>query len=136
MRLKTRLLIVIAVVLVASGIATCFLFLIDRTPPNAPVLAGPIDGSIVQRTPGYSLSFFWYQPEQGLTYDLQVAADVQFTNAVLSKTKLPPASYGIPFGEIGTLVDGIYCWRVRAIDKAGNVGPWSEVGMFVVKTTT
>jgi predicted phage tail protein len=109
--------------------------LVDRTPPDASVLASPINGFIVERAPGYSLSFFWYEPERdGVTYDLQVAADAQFTNVVLSKTKLPPASYGIPFGEIGTLVDGTYYWRVRAIDKAGNVGPWSEVGMFMVKT--
>jgi hypothetical protein len=132
--MNRKLLIVVASVLAISVLAVYFLFLADKTPPNAPTLASPTDSFVVERAPGYSLSFFWYEPEQELAYDLQVAANAQFTNVILTKTKLPPASYGIQFAEIGAIIDGTHYWRVRAIDKAGNVGPWSEIGTFVVKT--
>jgi len=32
-----------------------------------------------------------------------------------------------------TLPTGIYTWRVRALDAAGNVGPWSDSGVFEVE---
>jgi len=131
--MKPKLLIATALVTAISVFAVYFLFLLDRTPPDAPVLVSPSNGAIIKRVPNINfLDLLWYEPELECTYDLQIATDAQFTNVVLSKTKLPPASYAI--GETETLADGTYYWRVRATDKAGNVGPWSEVKMFVVET--
>lgn len=58
MTMKPKLLIAIASVLAIGVLSVYFLFLVDRTPPGAPVLASPINGFIVERAPGYSLSFF------------------------------------------------------------------------------
>ncbi len=129
--MNRKLLIVIISVLAISVLALYFL-LSDRTPPDAPILVEPVNGYVVARVPNINfLAFTWYEPELECTYDCQIATDDQFTNVVLEKTKLPPASFFV--GEKETLVEGTYYWRVRAIDKAGNVGPWSEVWMFEVK---
>jgi predicted phage tail protein len=133
--MQVKMIAVIILILAIAVSIVYFLFMIDRTPPDAPVLSSPLNGLIVQVTTGLNgPAFDWYQPEQGLTYELQIARNAQFTNIVLSKTRVPPASYAVKPNE--ALADGTHYWQVRAIDKAGNVGPWSEIGVFEVKVVS
>ncbi len=130
--MQTKIIAVIVLVLAIAVSIVYFLFKSDRTPPDPPVLSSPINELIVEVTPGLNgPAFDWYEPEPGLAYELQIAKNAQFTTVALSKIRVPPASYTLKPNE--ALADGTYHWRVRAIDKASNVGPWSEVGVFVVK---
>jgi hypothetical protein len=55
-----------------------------------------------------------------LTYDFQMAADFGFTNVVMAETALAATN----FTYAGPELDGLYWWRVRSRDGAGNVSPW------------
>ncbi len=93
-------------------------FTFDVTPPLTPSLITPT-GGIFLRTP--SLVFQWTAPEDSgsaLGYQLDVGVRVYTT---------PATTYTV------TLPTGIYTWRVRALDAAGNVGPWSDSGVFEVE---
>jgi len=93
-------------------------FIYDVTPPLAPTLITPT-GSIFLRAPSVVLQ--WVAPvDTGspLAYHLDVGGriyDVQATTFIV------------------TLPTGVYTWRVRAVDAAGNVGPWSNSAVFEVE---
>ncbi len=94
------------------------IFTYDVTPPLTPTLITPT-GGIFLRTP--SLVFQWTAPEDSgsaLGYHLDVGTRVYTA---------PTTTY------TATLPTGIYTWRVRAVDAAGNVGPWSDAGVFEVE---
>jgi len=93
-------------------------FTYDVTPPLTPTLITPT-GGVFLRTP--SLVFQWTAPEDAgspLVYHLEVGTRIY--NA-------PTPTY------TATLPTGVYTWRVRAVDAAGNVGPWSDSGVFEVE---
>jgi hypothetical protein len=130
--MQTKIVAVVVLILAVVVSILYFLFKIDRTSPDAPVLSSPTNSLVVDVAAGLNgPAFDWYEPEPGLTYELQIAENAQFITVVLSKTGIPPASYTIKPNE--ALAEGTYYWRVRGVDKASNAGPWSEVGVFVVK---
>lgn len=93
-------------------------FTYDVTPPLTPTLITPT-GGVFLRTP--SLVFQWTAPEDAgspLAYQLDVGTRVF---SALTTTYMV------------TLPTGVYTWRVRAVDAAGNVGPWSESAVFEVE---
>ncbi len=93
-------------------------FTYDVTPPLTPTLITPT-GGVFLRTP--SLVFRWTVPENAgspLAYHLDVG--VRVFNA-------PATTY------TATLPTGVYTWRVRAVDAAGNAGSWSTTGVFEVE---
>jgi hypothetical protein len=99
-------------------------FTYDITPPLTPTLITPT-GSVFLRTP--SLVFQWTAPEDAgspLAYRLEVVAHA---DAGVRVYTAPTTMYTV------TLPTDVYTWRVRAIDAAGNVGPWSMVGSFEVE---
>jgi len=55
-----------------------------------------------------------------LTYDFQLAANFGFTNVVLAAASLNATN----LTYAGPDLDGLYWWRVRSRDGAGNVSPW------------
>jgi hypothetical protein len=69
-----------------------------------------------------------------VTYELQVATDANFTTIVVSKTGLALSEYTLTAAEAleSTSQEEPYYWRVRAVDAASNVSPWSPTGTFYV----
>ena len=95
-------------------------FTLDTTAPLTPTLITPTAGLVVDTS---EVTFAW-EPltDTGapLTYHLAVGGQVSAT------TLTTATSFEM------TLPDGVYAWRVRAVDAAGNVGPWSLEETFVV----
>lgn len=97
-------------------------FTVDTTPPSAPRLSSPANGSNQRTAPRLA----WARPASDVVrYSLQVAADADFTQLVVdattSNTTFKP---NLPYG--------IYFWRVMAIDRAGNCSPWSAERSFAL----
>ncbi len=99
-------------------------FTYDITPPLTPTLITPT-GGVFLRTP--LLRFQWAAPEDSgspLAYHLEVGAHTG------SSVRLYNASTTT---FTTTLPTDVYTWRVRALDAAGNAGPWSDPGVFEVE---
>jgi len=85
---------------------------------TAPKLESPGEGSAVQASP----TLTWRQVTGAAQYEFQLAADRQFGSVQHSvKTKNTAATLK------GTLTDGTYYWRVRAISATPKAGRWSTV---------
>ena len=95
-------------------------FTMDTTAPLTPTLITPT-GSLLLRTP--LLALRWEPLVDGgapLTYQLVIGSQLFETTETVFTT---------------TLLSDVYTWRVRAIDAAGNVGPWSLEATFEVDVT-
>jgi parallel beta-helix repeat protein len=106
-----------------------FTLLIDTVAPLAPSLLSPADGTFTSdNTP----AFAWgaVTDPSGLTYDLQVDNDPDFSSPEVKQTSLVDNTYT----STAELVDENYSWRVRAVDGVGNVGEWSVVWTLVIDT--
>jgi len=96
---------------------------VDNVPPPIPSLISPADNeNITDNTP--LLDWSDVSDLSGVTYDLSIAGNAGFTSIVLQKTDLTASAYDLTSAE--ALAIGTYYWRVRGVDGAGNVGPWSE----------
>lgn len=90
-------------------------FTIDTTGPSAPILSFPTNGVFTSRTP----TFRWSPASTATSYEFQYDDDLGFANPNYTVTvrgtsrKLPAMS------------NGVYYWRVRAKDAAGNWSDWS-----------
>jgi hypothetical protein len=84
--------------------------------PAVPVALGPNDGAAVAALPAFA-----WQPVAGADkYEFEVAADTGFNSQIaFASTRNTRATLkvAIPNGE--------YFWRVRAVNAAGDPGPWS-----------
>ena len=88
-------------------------------PPAAPSLTGPDDASTDSTgTP----TFTWESITNGNTYQIQVDNDSDFSSPEFDDTA---ATTSRTTGA--RLADGIYSWRVRAIDLYSTPGAWSIV---------
>lgn len=95
-------------------------FNIDTTDPNQPKNATPADNST--QTVNTSVNYTWTIPtdtgtiKSPISYVIEFASDADFTNITQTlNSNTPTLQY--------TLSNtGIYYWRVRAIDLAGNIG--------------
>jgi len=70
----------------------------------------------------------------GVTYTLQVTANVDFSSIILEKTGLTFSEYVITKEERlrSTKKEAPYYWRVKAVDGATNESDWSTPGSFYV----
>ena len=72
----------------------------------------------------------------GVTYDLQIAIDEEFTTSamVLEKTGLTDSEYTLTKEEAleSRSEEEPYYWRVRAVDGASNASAWTGTGEFSV----
>jgi hypothetical protein len=102
---------------------------IDNVAPAAPVPVAPASGAITTVRPAYS----WSAVSSGgtTTYELEVDDNSGFSSpdvdvTVTTTSSLPAIS----------LRQGTNYWRVRAIDAAGNIGPWSVLRSWTVNSQT
>lgn len=103
---------------------------IVSTKPETPVLIDPLPGSIVtSNTPVLNWSVVDDAVVSIKEYELQISWSNVFTPLVQSAT-VTGSSY-----TATTLGDGIYYWRVRAINELGVHSKWSPYWSFTVDTT-
>ncbi len=95
------------------------------TPPSAPVLASPANGSTgISTTPTLS----WNVSAQATSYEVQVSTDSTFATTFYNQSNLTTTSKSVSGLSAGTK----YYWRVDATNSSGTSG-WSAVWNF---TTT
>lgn len=100
---------------------------VDFTPPSAPALSSPTDGSaIADNTP----SLTWTAVSDGVEYQVQAA-----TSNTFSPSDIDTFTASTGYAPSSSLTDNTYYWRVRTRDAAGNWGPWSNVWNFTIITT-
>jgi hypothetical protein len=120
-----------------------FAYYMEGTAPSKVELVAPVD----KFKPKQPIPFSWNprNDPSGVTYEFQLSRDASFSTVLLSKTGLTASSYVLSAADSVTIDgklysanklpssgDTPYCWRVRAIDGAGNAGPWSEVNTFTI----
>jgi hypothetical protein len=100
-------------------------FKIDNTPPPMPVLLVPSNGGAAGSTP----TFDWTDVVDfsGVTYTLLVDNDCGFGSPEITLVGLAISD----FSAATALPPGEYCWRVTAVDGAGNMSV-SEASRFRV----
>jgi len=110
-------------------------FTLEAVPPSIPAPLLPQMGVKV-KTP---VSFDWGDVTADVppvTYSLQVATKDDFGqgNIVLEKTRLAESKYVTTEAESVALAsrEGVYYWRVSAVDAAGTEGDWTGAGEFSV----
>jgi parallel beta-helix repeat protein len=102
--------------------------IIDTTPPQAPTLTSPGNGSSTG-TP--NVLFRWSKPESNLTYHIQIDDEPSFTTPYVHENlSITENSYYYAFARAG-----VYYWRVRAHDQAGNWSGWSENFKLTISVT-
>jgi uncharacterized protein (TIGR02145 family) len=90
-----------------------------------PVLNVPADGSTVtDNTP----TFDWSDVSGAAEYELQADNSNSFTSPEINQSSLTISTYT----PSGSLLDGIYYWRVRAKDSQGSWGSWSSMWSFTI----
>lgn len=92
--------------------------IIDPHNDSAPTLVAPADGTYTRD----AAPFFDWSDEDEATYHLQVDNNIDFRSPEIDESELIRSSFTFTV----LLPDGTYYWRVRTIDTAGNVSPWSE----------
>jgi len=97
----------------------------DTTPPTVPALIAPLDGDTL---PNSLVTFAWHPSEDSESgiqrYDLQYSTDASFSGA--DTIPVTDTTYSLNLGN------STYYWRVRAVDNADNLSPWSTVWQFTV----
>lgn len=100
---------------------------IDNTAPNAPALTSPNNNAIVN---GSSITQSWNDISTDVdhyiyeSYNDAAATSVRFTGTYTGTSKTAT-----------NVADTTYWWRVKAVDKAGNVSGWSPLWKITVDNT-
>ena len=110
-------------------------FVLDTNPPAVPSLAGPAVGAHIGSRPDLGGTFTTGDNGDSGSLSFQVCADSGCTSVVQTGS----SSSGLSSGTTGTwatasLADGVYYWRARATDVAGNPSAWSASESFTVDT--
>ncbi|MHA1622895.1 MAG: hypothetical protein ACTSVO_12240, partial [Candidatus Heimdallarchaeaceae archaeon] len=106
--------------------STVWVFIIDTVPPGTTILVSPASWSYTNdNTP----TFDWNPATGGYNYQIQISRDLFFSLIFLQST-----STNTIYTPSTVFTDGDYWWRVRAIDRAGNEGPWSAIWLISVDT--
>lgn len=109
--------------------SSVFIFYVDTTAPSKPQLKSPQNGMYVS----CPLILEWEGGEDLYSgtekFDVEVAKDSAFSNIVI-RDSTSENRY-----VIEKLSDGVYYWRVRARDRAGNIGEWSATNNFRIDAT-
>jgi hypothetical protein len=100
-------------------------FGVDYTPPDVPLTISPSNNALLADT---VVNFIWHQGGDNLSgvnyYELEYATDSMFINSTtisISETTI-----------VLILAQNRYFWRLRSIDRAGNISAFSEVQCFQI----
>jgi len=107
-------------------------FTIDLNAPGAPTLTSPTDGATIEETAKPTFTWEEVTDASGVTYQLQVDDNVDFSSPELDVSDLETTTYTLT----EALDNAEYSWRVRAIDGVGNNGEWSVVRTFTLNADT
>ena len=105
-------------------------FSLDTTLPNQPVNGVPANNSI--QTINQNINFNWSIAadsgviQSSISYRIEISNDVNFTT-ILQTSNISTNSFQQLFNSTGD-----YYWRVRAVDAAGNNGPFSNAFKFTI----
>lgn len=111
-----------------KGWSTTYKFELDTVPPGTPELNTPENEATLTEN---MVEFTWGQVEGAERYRLQVDDNVSFGSKEVNRDGIENNSYQVT--DPG-LENGVYYWRVRAFDKAGNGSDWSEVRTFTLES--
>jgi hypothetical protein len=110
-------------------------FVVDTAPPAVPLQGGVSDAALVNK-PRLSGTFSDADPGDSGTLEFQLCADADCATVVADGS-----SANVAAGQTGswtaveTLDDGVYFWRVRGVDAAGNGSAWSSTRSFTLDQT-
>lgn len=105
-------------------------FSLDTTLPNQPVNGLPANNSI--QTINQNINFNWSIAadsgviQSSISYRIEISNDINFTT-ILQASNISTNSFQQLFNSTGD-----YYWRVRAVDAAGNNGPFSNAFKFTI----
>jgi predicted phage tail protein len=112
----------------ASEWSTAWVFYVSV--PSVPTMSLPANDSSQE----YPIRFSWNAVTSlspPVTYDLQIASNLDFTSPVLEETGLKSSDLLISKDSKINLKKGeTYYWRVKAVDAAMNSSDWSPAGSF------
>jgi len=112
------------------GLSESPIFSLDTNNPSLPNLLLPSNGTATNNaTP--NLDWLDVSDPSNVSYSLELDKDASFSSPELQKTMLTVSQYTTPSQE--ALEDGIYYWRLKAVDGMGNQDGWS-LGWFSVDT--
>ena len=102
-------------------------FTVDTVTPEMPTLIYPANGkATTDNTPW--LDWSDVTDATAVHYQFQVDDSPDFSSVVFTRTWLTGSGYTVST----VLPDGVYYWRVRAVDAAGNVSAWTTAWSFTV----
>jgi len=91
---------------------------LDTSAPASPILTSPLSGTIQRITP----TFTWQSSATATRYQLSYDDANDFSTPVYVSNELSTTSHQPP-----TMPLGLFYWRVRARDMAGNWSNWSNM---------
>jgi hypothetical protein len=98
---------------------------------HTPALSAPADDARV----GSVSAFSWSSAKGAAKYEFQLSADEDFGSVVLGQGRGSFQTMNT-FATIDkALANGAYHWRVRAIDRRDDAGPWSPTRSLTVSWT-
>lgn len=100
-----------------------YFFTLDTTPPAAPSLRSPTNGSSTPKRPQLS----WFAVSGAARYEIQIDNNADFSSPEFTTTT------NKTLAQSKALLSRRYYWRVRAKDAAGNWSAWSAVFSFTVR---
>lgn len=96
-------------------------FNIILSPPDAPVLLSPPDGSTNQP---WAPFLDWNNVPTAQIYRVQIAANSSFNQLVLDSNRINISQFQVP--QYALQVNSLFYWRVNASNSGGvSTGPWS-----------
>jgi hypothetical protein len=90
--------------------------------PAAPTPTSPSDGATINNS---ELTLEWSAVPEAVAYHIQIDDSPGFSSPLIDTTT------GVP-SYLAALSDGVYYWRIQAINSRGEMGPWSFVWSFAV----
>ncbi|MBI3159526.1 MAG: hypothetical protein HYZ26_08020, partial [Chloroflexi bacterium] len=107
----------------AGAWAAARYFTIDTTPPGGPNLTAPADLAAVRGPATHT----WSVPSSAYRYQLQYSTASDFAAIAYESPELTTYKYKPAFTQTG-----VFYWRVRARDLAGNWGAWSAARSYTI----